>query len=555
MERGSQGPRWGRWRQSRNASLPASTSCDAQLVDQSISSELAAATASPAISMCEPCVEPVASEVEQQAGMPEQQSSAAEQQSAQPSPAEQPSSSPAVTAIAPPPSWRMWGVSILTNVLDHTGLSEPAGPLLDFLSGGTTAAVPGKERFSSSGNQCLICFDAVPTFATSACDHALCTTCAVSYVRGAVGDAQAQVHAAGVRCPMHSSGCMEFITSTDAARLLTARDSAKLAAESERGMPIPGTVDTSSAAARSWSRLIPQPLARWSERHLLNPLRAQLAARFGPPDQLHEQALSISEVHRLHRFSIEAAIPEAQRTWCPRCHLLVLLPESKDAEADRSESRLSRVRYACMRPLRWISARWRAPSAGAPWLVCPHCAHGWDPVRDAADPRAAAGDRAFDERASAVLIELTSKECPNPTCQQRITHWHGHACHHIAPSTGGCPACRQHFCYVCLRRHGPPGDGYQRHPHCRHGSSYCVNDSIVQNIVLSPYPYDRRCGCPICSLCQQGRPCAQCDGRCVVCLGLVQPGPSVLSAAALQEVEREANRRAGWWRRSSRRNS
>ncbi len=32
-----------------------------------------------------------------------------------------------------------------------------------------------------------------------------------------------------------------------------------------------------------------------------------------------------------------------------------------------------------------------------------------------------------------------------------------HDCHHISPGNG-CPGCKQHFCYVCLRKHGLPGN-------------------------------------------------------------------------------------------------
>ena len=41
--------------------------------------------------------------------------------------------------------------------------------------------------------------------------------------------------------------------------------------------------------------------------------------------------------------------------------------------------------------------------------------------------------------------------------------------------------------------------------------------------------------------CARGRPCAQCDGHCVVCTGLVEPGPRQLSPDALQAaLRREA---------------
>jgi hypothetical protein len=42
-----------------------------------------------------------------------------------------------------------------------------------------------------------------------------------------------------------------------------------------------------------------------------------------------------------------------------------------------------------------------------------------------------------------VYITATTKACPS--CQFRVTHWHGHSCHHIQPS-GGCPKCKVPFC-------------------------------------------------------------------------------------------------------------
>jgi hypothetical protein len=76
-----------------------------------------------------------------------------------------------------------------------------------------------------------VCFDSKPTFATPQCEgHAMCTSCAVSYVRGALGDATAQVQAAGIRCPMHGSGgCQGFVNSVDAVRLLKDRDAKRFA--------------------------------------------------------------------------------------------------------------------------------------------------------------------------------------------------------------------------------------------------------------------------------------------------------------------------------------
>ena len=60
-------------------------------------------------------------------------------------------------------------------------------------------------------------------------------------------------------------------------------------------------------------------------------------------------------------------------------------------------------------------------------------------------------------------INATTKACPNQACRLRVTHYHGHACHHIMPtpfcdscqsySCGhgkrGCPGCGLHYCYRC----------------------------------------------------------------------------------------------------------
>jgi hypothetical protein len=37
------------------------------------------------------------------------------------------------------------------------------------------------------------------------------------------------------------------------------------------------------------------------------------------------------------------------------------------------------------------------------------------------------------------------------------------------------------------------------------------------------YRYDTRCGCLFCNECRVGVPCDQCEGSCVVCLGVVEP--------------------------------
>ena len=112
------------------------------------------------------------------------------------------------------------------------------------------------------------------------------------------------------------------------------------------------------------------------------------------------------------------------------------------------------------------------------------------------------------------FINITSKGCPH--CGYRITHYHGHACHHIRPGSG-CPNCGTHFCYSCLQLgHSGTDCG------CR---LFCSNDAILEHLERDPYPHDARCSCPICPDCRPRRPCAQCDGNCCVCRGLIRPGP------------------------------
>jgi len=227
-----------------------------------------------------------------------------------------------------------------------------------------------------------------------------------------------------------------------------------------------------------------------------------------PVDAPTPTTLTVEEVSKLHSFEVEASIPEHLRIWCPSCHLINLLPEPMPAP-----SRMQRLAW-------WLRLKKRPVVAD---MQCAYCDHSWD-------PRAEEGDNSYNERATAAFIRLTSQPCPNPQCKQRISHFHGHACHHISPSTDGCPNCHQHFCYVCLRRHGTPGGGYHRNPRCRHGSSYCKEEGIHRHLRHTPYPHDRRCGCPICSYCRPSQPCPQCDGSCVVCKGIVPPAPQHVPA-------------------------
>jgi hypothetical protein len=124
---------------------------------------------------------------------------------------------------------------------------------------------------------------------------------------------------------------------------------------------------------------------------------------------------------------------------------------------------------------------------------------------------------------------------------ERVIQYHGHQCHHISPQ-GGCPACHVHFCFACLATEAENTEkrGDRRNCRCPLGkwSTFCDHRDIKKYLVMEPYPHDSRCGCPICPDCRYGKPCgprdggSSCDGTCVVCKGLVAPGPLEITESA-----------------------
>lgn len=200
-------------------------------------------------------------------------------------------------------------------------------------------------------------------------------------------------------------------------------------------------------------------------------------ARQREPRTVSFQPLQEKEVDKFENFALEATIPFDQKSFCPKCNRLCILDEGTQVEV-------------------------RCPYAD--------CGHSWD--------RSA---HSGQDKATKAFIEATSKGCPN--CHQRITHYHGHDCHHISPSTNGCPNCHQHFCYQCLRKHGKPGHR-DWNSACEHRQSFCNTSDIKQFLKMTPYPHDSRCGCVICPDCRPGKACPQCPGSCVVCRGVLPPG-------------------------------
>ena len=293
---------------------------------------------------------------------------------------------------------------------------------------------------------CTICFvDEGDAFVPDGCIHIICRDCALQYVRNALSDRAGAVFPEGLRCPQHSSGCSSFITLDDCAALLPGDDAGDASAEGATG-----------------------------------------------------GALLRKEYETLARHIVEAAIPDAQKLFCPKCEVVTLI-DAADSGGSGGGGRVAPLPQGLQR--------------------CPHCDHTWEPATVAGE-----------DAATSAFLDATSKPCPS--CGQRTTHYHGHECHHIGAGTGGCPSCKQHWCYVCGRKHGEPGGRCTFHPDCEHHQTFCTGTNIKRHLAQLPYPHDTRCGCPICPNCRPRRPCAQCTGHCVVCRGLVPPGPTSLVETA-----------------------
>ena len=123
------------------------------------------------------------------------------------------------------------------------------------------------------------------------------------------------------------------------------------------------------------------------------------------------------------------------------------------------------------------------------------------------------------------MIDGTSKPCPK--CSILISHYHGHACHHMT-----CPNCDEDYCWRCGSTAEENLRDRQNRASCKcpgnFWSTFCSNEHILENIVLNEfgYPIDKRCGCPICNECFQGKICPACTGNCVVCKEIVPQGPT-----------------------------
>jgi len=104
-------------------------------------------------------------------------------------------------------------------------------------------------------------------------------------------------------------------------------------------------------------------------------------------------------------------------------------------------------------------------------------------------------------------VLATTKPCP--TCNFRSTHYQGHKCHHISPSSGrnsrgGCPNCHKNYCYKCLcsAKDNLRDRGVKEVCACGFWSSFCDPIRTVKTVEKhisynNGIPCDSRCGCTI----------------------------------------------------------
>ena len=218
-----------------------------------------------------------------------------------------------------------------------------------------------------------------------------------------------------------------------------------------------------------------------------------------------------NDVNKFARFAVTASFSEKDLVYCPSCEVPCWVDDSV-----RSRSK----RAVCANPKCNCS-------------FCMSCLVPWHKGMTCTEYVTTCST---SDQLSQRFIAATSKPCP--ACSTPFTHYHGHSCHHISPAGatgGGCPSCHVHFCYACLstEHENRTQRGDRKACRCPKGkwSTYCESVDIEKYLVDDPYPHDMRCGCPICPDCSFGNPCggrgssSGCDGSCVVCLGMVAPGP------------------------------
>ena len=338
------------------------------------------------------------------------------------------------------------------------------------------------------------------------CRCVLHAQCLGNYFLQLLGDAHTQVGPHGVRCPYFHT-CKTYISTDDAEKFHEF-----LANNGWDKQRRPSTSGNGGSV----------------EPDLLLPLQDASGPPLAPaPGSVPFDGEALT---KLSQFSVAATFASNELVYCPACNV----PFFVDDAFRKGAVKRATCECGC--------------------TFCWRCLIPW------ARHRAFSSCEAYQRAANALdedtarYISATSKPCPG--CAAPLTHYHGHSCHHISAVVddklgGGCPRCHTHYCYACLATaaENERERGARQACRCKVGrwGTFCQTAAIVEHLVEEPYPHDSRCGCPICPDCRPGVPCggatvtasggvrtgdAGCDGSCVVCLGLVPPGPAELRKPA-----------------------
>ena len=326
---------------------------------------------------------------------------------------------------------------------------------------------------------CNVCFDEVHASylaAVGTCGHTLCASCAVGYARSALGDVQQHVKKEGIRCPLNYSGCESYVT-IDVLEKLVARklrqgtDVVPMdAGEFDR---LARFIDEAHIALHerfycthpTCGRMFSVPHRDLMKRHAAG--GAAVAGVRGLLTRARVGAISLSQrglagrrvAWGSNRGTRRAVVRDEDE---PDVELAAVQPPPAPVDDDPSVEQLK-----------------KQLGSSPPFATCPFCerascvrcnvpAHRLVTCAEVA--AGTAGDTLTVQ-----FVRATSKGCPR--CGFRITHAHGHACHHIKPGTG-CPNCGHHFCFACLKP-GTSGSVCG----CR---LFCSNDGLLDRIALQP---------------------------------------------------------------------
>jgi len=395
---------------------------------------------------------------------------------------------------------------------------------------------------------CSVCYDIVPArhlVALGKCGHTLCSSCSVYFIRSALNNVSEQITADGLSCPLggpqasaQEDLCQGIVSHRVVERLVNREVRPEM-----QGEVLPLSPEEFDRLQRfMYEAKIPveqrffcchTDCARLFAVEELEDLRQGTGSksRFSssqlellldaPPGRYRFLGVSTG-LHREESAVASTLQEEKDENDHEDSPLDVVVLEQSDDDftndedspylptslRDNEESKESTA-----------SVSSTSPDAQAPFVTCPFCSRSsCIRCKSPSHTLLTCEENQQGEAtslATTALIQAMSRPCPK--CKFAISHPHSHSCHHIRPGSG-CPNCGTHFCYACLRAHGISG----RRCSCR---LFCESSNIIEHLIRLPYPHDSRCKCPICPDCEDGAPCSQCPGSCVVCLGRVPPGP------------------------------